>query len=279
MFESIINYWKNWRLIRSEQHELRAIPKLPFDASRLRRITASEIRSIFTSTVFDQEWNQIADILSRHCDIADGQTGAVNPGDRRAIYYLIRGLHPLNLLEIGTHVGASTIHIAAAIAREKQNTQKIPTLMSVDIQDVNDAPEAPWRRFQLHRPPAGMLQDAGYSDFVRFITQKSPDFLRQHLQKYDFIFLDGSHAAAVVYQEIPLALASLEENGVILLHDFYPHNKPLWSSNRGIIPGPWIAFQRLLKEGAPLSVIPLGALPWPTKLGTNVTSLAILTRQ
>ena len=31
-------------------------------------------------------------------------------------------------------------------------------------------------------------------------------------------------------------------------------------------------------EGAGLAVLPLGALPWPTKLHSNVTSLALLLR-
>jgi predicted O-methyltransferase YrrM len=118
------------------------------------------------------------------------------------------------------------------------------------------------------------------ADFVRFIAQKSLDFLpKEPVQNYDLIFLDGSHAASVVYQEIPLALRLLAGNGVILLHDFYPRNKPLWSLNRRIIPGPWIATERLRAEGARIRVIPLGALPWPSKLGSNVTSLAVLTKE
>jgi predicted O-methyltransferase YrrM len=53
--------------------------------------------------------------LERLAPIAppDG-TGGVNPGDRRAIYALIRKLEPRRVLEVGTHVAASTASIALA---------------------------------------------------------------------------------------------------------------------------------------------------------------------
>ena len=83
--------------------------------------------------------------------------------------------------------------------------------------------------------------------------------------KFDFIFLDGDHSALTVYQEIPLALKLLNSNGIILLHDYYPGGKPLWS-NSPVISGPYLATERLIKEGADLIVLPLGNLPWATKL-------------
>ena len=32
-----------------------------------------------------------------------------------------------------------------------------------------------------------------------------------------------------VYREVPLALGLLKPGGIILLHDFYPGARPLWS--------------------------------------------------
>jgi predicted O-methyltransferase YrrM len=280
MLERIRIYRQNRQYIHLEKRELKTISQLACDSRSLRRVTASEIQAIFKSPSIEQEWTEISDTLNGLCNITDGATGAVNPGDRRALYYLIRGFHARNVLEIGTHVGASTLHIAAAMARERQDKQEILSLVSVDIEDVNDESQGPWRRFGLDHSPIAMLHNTGCADFVRFIAQKSLDFLpKDPVQNYDLIFLDGSHAASVVYQEIPLALRSLAENGVILLHDFFPQNKPLWSLNRGVIPGPWIATQRLRAEGARILVIPLGALPWPSKLGSNVTSLALLTKE
>jgi predicted O-methyltransferase YrrM len=277
MFERIRIYRENRRYIDYEKRELKKIPRLNCNTHSLRHVKAAELETILTNPKFDQEWNEIAGNLDKHCNLPDGTTSAVNPGDRRALYYLIRGFHPRSVLEIGTHVGASTVHIAAALAREN-SAQTTSCLTSVDIENVNDPLHAPWRRLGLENSPAQMIQNTGCASLVTFITMMGLDFLRQPPHNFDFIFLDGSHAASVVYQEIPVALMALSQNGVILLHDYYPNNKPLWSSNRRIIPGPWIAIQRLRSEGIPITVQPLGRLPWPTKLGSNVTSLAVLTK-
>jgi len=78
-----------------------------------------------------------------------------------------------------------------------------------------------------------------------------------------------------VYREIPVALRLLNPGGVILLHDYFPDVKPLWS-NGVVIRGPFAATERLKAEGARIEVLPLSELPWPTKLGSSVTSLALL---
>lgn len=277
MLKRIRVYRENYRYIKYEKGELAKIPQLPCDSSRLQTFTGSEVGGIFKDPRIELEWNQIAGLLNQHCNIADETTSAVNPGDRRALYYLARALRPHRVLEIGTHVGASTIHIAAAMAGEKYELPEKPELISVDLEDVN-GPQGPWRRLNLDRSPADRIRDFGCGQIVRFINQKSLDFLKQSSETYDLIFLDGSHAASVVYQEIPLALNALSKGGIILLHDFFPNNKPLWTLNRSIVPGPWLAVQRLRSEGVPIKVHPLGELPWYTKLGSNVTSLAVLSK-
>jgi hypothetical protein len=44
------------------------------------------------------------------------------------------------------------------------------------------------------------------------------------------------------------------------------------------IAGPFLAIQRFIDEGIGLNIIPFGELPWSTKFGSNLTSLAILTK-
>ena len=87
--------------------------------------------------------------------------------------------------------------------------------------------------------------------------------------------LDGDHAPSAVYQELPAALRVLQSDGVILLHDYFPALKPLWSDG-AVIRGPWLAIERLRSEGAKIKAIPLGELPWHTKLGSRRTSLALV---
>ena len=46
-----------------------------------------------------------------------------------------------------------------------------------------------------------------------------------------------------------------------------------------IIFGPFQALSRIGRENAAIKVCPLGALPWPTKQGSHLTSLALVARQ
>ena len=202
----------------------------------------------------------------------------MNPGDRRAIYYLISHFKPRSVLEIGTHIGASTIHVAAALHKlqESENNGQV-SLVSVDVTNVNDAVLKPWLNYGTKYSPIEMINEMGYGRFVNFVTSASLDHLTACQQKYDLIFLDGDHGAKTVYREIPAALKVLKEGGVILLHDYFPELKPLWS-NGAVIPGPFLATERLKAEGANLEVLPLGELPWPTKLQSSITSLALLVK-
>jgi predicted O-methyltransferase YrrM len=275
MFERVRAYRENRRSIIREKNDLAKVPRLSCNASRLRSVRASEISDLFHDPFIRQDWDRSTAGLDRICNVPDGSTGAVNPGDRRAIYYLIRGFKPRTVLEVGTDAGVSTVHIAAAMTCGPPE-EKGAALVSVDIQNVNDSSNGPWKQYHLDRSPAQRIQDMGCDGLVTFVTQNSLSFLESPPHPFDFIFLDGSHAASIVYQEVPRALNALKENGLILLHDFFPRNQPLWSANRQIIPGPWMAVQRLLAEGATFHAHPLGSLPWPTKLGSNVTSLALL---
>jgi len=65
---------------------------------------------------------------------------------------------------------------------------------------------------------------------------------------------------------------------VILLHDYYPGARPLFPDGN-IISGPYRALERIIRENPSIEVRPLGALPWETKLGSHMTSLALVTRR
>jgi predicted O-methyltransferase YrrM len=260
---------KNFIFGDEETNGLNKLPKATLDETNLRKLSRSEVDLIMRATL--PEWASVSAELARIHPIRDMKTGGVNPGDRRAVYHFMRSFRPASVLEIGTHVGASTLHIAAGL---KQNGAG--TLTTVDIKDVN-APDGYWKHFQLVRSPADAISEIGMTSRVKFKTMLSVTTLAEP-SSYDFIFLDGDHAAATVYEELPLALRILRPNGVILLHDYFPDAKPLWNNNQ-VVPGPFLACSRMKREGAAFNIIPLGPLPWPTKLGSNVTSLAIVARQ
>jgi predicted O-methyltransferase YrrM len=249
-----------YRLNRA--HQARALERLKTatcDAANLRH----EVPDL--ASVAAEEWERVQAVTAQ-LGLGD-LLGAVNHGDRCAIYQLARALRARDILEVGTHLGASTAMLGLA---QKQNGGG--NFVTVDIADVN-GPGGAWRQNGCPFPPREVARALGID--VRFIVSPSIWYLGNTKARFDLIFLDGGHEAATVYTEIPLALALLKPGGLILLHDVYPDEQPLWDDGF-VVPGPWMALERFKAEDAPIRVVPLGALPWPTKKGSNVTSLAYL---
>jgi predicted O-methyltransferase YrrM len=227
--------------------------------------------SIWNDQAIQNDWNNDYALITTILSPEDLDRG-VNPGDRRALYYLTKAFKPKSFLEVGTHIGASTLFIARAL---KSNGQGRVT--TVDIYDVNDPVKALWKQCGASACPRDMLARAQCDDLVSFSAIGALPHLEQTSEKYDFIFLDGDHSAPSVYNEIAAALNVLSPGGVILLHDVFPNGKPLYPDNN-IIHGPWQAAARIQKEVPGLKILPLGDLPWPTKQGVNTTSLALAVR-
>jgi predicted O-methyltransferase YrrM len=244
-----------------------------FDASALRASSHAPLSAGLRDDRLEPQWRTVEKQIARFA-IPDG-TGGMNLGDRRAVYHLVSALQPASVLEIGTHIGASTVHVAAALRDHGRQGQR--RLVSVDIRDVNDPAAQPWRAYGAAHSPAEMVRALG-CDFVEFVARDSLAYLAARAERFDLIFLDGDHSARAVYREVPAALQRLAPGGVVLLHDYFPGMRPLWSDG-AVIAGPWLAIERLRREGLPVIVEPLGELPWPTKQGSSTTSLALLLRR
>jgi len=201
----------------------------------------------------------------------------MNPGDRRALYYLVRHLRPGRVLEVGTLAGASTVHLAVGLADAWPNSAA-SGLLTVDIADVNDPERGAWRRLGLAQSPRQAMERLGLGGMVEFRVARSLDLLAQPGEPFDLVLLDGDHRLETVMAEIPASLGRLRPGGLLLLHDYFPQLRPLWPRGR-VIDGPARAVRRLQRAGWPIKVRPLGELPWPTKEGSRRTSLALLGRE
>jgi predicted O-methyltransferase YrrM len=242
---------------RKDSAKLAAVPSAALDSVNLRR-------QLPDFAAFGEEWPAVEAVMSS-VGLVDPQ-GGVNRGDRRLIYQLARAMAAKSVLEVGTHVGASTLMLA--IAMQKNGG----ALTTVDIADVN-APNAYWKPYGCRQNPRDTLAMAGVS--ATFHQMDSVQWLNRDSATYDLIFLDGLHEGQQLYRELPPALKRLNRNGLILLHDVFPDLRPLWPDGN-VIAGPWLAVARYEQERAPIKVQPLGALPWPTKQGSRVTSLAVV---
>lgn len=127
---------------------LRRQDTLGLDGARLLPRSRIDVGAIMNDRVineaFAEDHASIASLYGGH-EIH----GGVNPGDRRAVYHLIAHFKPKRVLEIGTHVGASTLHMANAIRRFVGRGR----LTTVDISDVN-GPQGAWKSLGLPFPPA-----------------------------------------------------------------------------------------------------------------------------
>ena len=262
------------RRIRAESRQLREIPHSPVQLESLRPVTPPDLAAILVSPATHAEWSQTESYLNDVCQIGDRKNFGVNPGDRRALWYLVKGFGARSVLEIGTHVGASTFYLAAAL--KTLNGEGAPRLVTVDIGDVNDAVSGDWKKCGLANSPRDRIREIGCESLVTFVKNSSLQYLANCKDRFDLVFLDGENTAANVYQEVSLASTVLK-NGLVLLHDYFPRNRPLWPTNFPRV-GPYLALSRVRKENPQLKVLPLGELPWPTKLGTSKTTLALVTR-
>lgn len=199
----------------------------------------------------------------------------MSPGERRALFHLVRALKPRRVLEVGTNVGCSTAAIASALA-SIGGAEEVH-LVTVDTVDVNDSIIRPWLSWGTPISPAELLSALGTRDLVSFVTGNSLEYLADSPANFDLVFLDGDHAAAHVYRELPLAFKRLAPGGLIVLHDYCVDYQPYCPSDV-VIQGPWLACRRLRAEGCPIEVLPLQQLPWHTRSGHHGTSIALIGR-
>jgi predicted O-methyltransferase YrrM len=256
-----------------DRRRLGAVPACSFDASNLSPASAfPSPMPFFSDPATGELWHAVhEEICGVFAD--DHIMGGINPGDRRALFYLVRALKPRRVLEVGTHIGASTLYIARALKYVAHDAM----VTTVDILNVND-PQGPWKQLGLPHSPAECADRLGCLDSIVFKASPALAFMADTSEKFDLIFLDGDHSANAVYREVSAALSLLNEGGVILLHDYYPGARPLFPDGN-IISGPCRAMQRVSRENKSIEVRPLGALPWETKQGSHMTSLALVIKK
>ena len=256
-----------------DRKRLHRLPRGRFDTSGLRTIGSFDLCRYYSDPENTAAWEIDHAAISRLYRDTEIYYG-VNPGDRRAIYSLIMALKPRSVLEVGTHIGASTIHIAAALKRLGERGH----LTTIDIEDVNHSQHGPWTKAGMRNSPSDAAKELGLQDQIEFRTGPCQDFMDATDRRFDLIFLDGAHASTNVYEELGKALPLLNKDGVILLHDYYPDGKALFPDGQTLA-GPFLAMARVRSENPNIDVLPLGALPWRTKQGSNLTTLALVAKK
>src|SRR3954453_22373109 len=102
-------------IVARERWQLMQVPVRRFTAEPLRQMSRAQLEAAFQDEVISAAWWQDLTRISAAMPYEDIY-GGVCPGERRAIYHLIAFFKPVHVLEIGTHIGASTLVIAKSLA-------------------------------------------------------------------------------------------------------------------------------------------------------------------
>ena len=92
---------------------LNVLPPQDVDISPLIELSSISLPELFGDDLTD-EWEVTAKAVGE-VFAHENKAGAIPVGDRRVIWTLIRRFKPLSVLEIGTSIGGSTLHMAMAL--------------------------------------------------------------------------------------------------------------------------------------------------------------------
>lgn len=204
----------------------------------------------------------------------DNRRHSVGAVDCFALFALTKGAKATKALEIGTHLGFSTLHIAAALS-----ANGVPArLTTVDMLDVNDERQAAYKTYGATMSARERLRLLGFDERVEFVVSASDVFLKRTSERYDLIFVDGDHSEAGAYFDILQSLMRLNDNGIVVLHDMNDPDDPTPGLAPGLYGVHW-AIHRLRAYIPDLDVIRLRSVTPPGMGGPMATSLAVLTRR
>jgi hypothetical protein len=139
-----------------EERRLARLSTESCNVDKLLKTTPTDIVAALGSAEAAAEWEQTAREIQAF-ELPDS-TGGVNKGDQRALYYMLRHFRPATILEIGTHIGSSTLTMALAARRLRQlNPPTATTICTVDLRDVNDPVQQPWKQYASKTAPREMI--------------------------------------------------------------------------------------------------------------------------
>jgi predicted O-methyltransferase YrrM len=174
-------------------------------------------------------------------------TGGMTGWPGQFIWSAVRTLKPLDGLEIGTRNGMSAAICTGAM--EMNGRGSLTTLDVVDVLNYEARPAAPDCVFTMN--PREIQKSLGISmSRCSFWKARSTEYMEQALMVgkiYDYILIDGSHKEEEVYDEIELAAHLLSRNGIVILDDVYPDDKPR-GTHKKTIKGPWRALERAVQD-------------------------------
>jgi predicted O-methyltransferase YrrM len=236
-----------------------------------RAPTDADVRSWLTAPAVIAAYETLQARMRECAD--DHRRHSMEDNECFALFALTSAVAATRALEIGTHLGFSTLSIAAGMTRNGLH----PKLTSVDMIDVNDETRGHFRAYGASMSARQRLRALSLEDRVEFVVNSSNAFLKRTPDTYDLIFVDGEHSEAGAYFDILQSLLRLSERGIIVLHDYNDPDNPTPGAKLGQYGVHW-AIERLKAYIPDIGVIRLRSIPSLDSRTPVPTSLAIVTR-
>ena len=247
-----------------------------------RAVSNDDLQSWLSAPASSAAFEALARRLKAHSE--DERPKSVSEADGFALFALTKAIGATTALEIGTHLGYSTLYIAAALSSPPLSGPRLSggvalaKLNTVDIVDVNDEVAAHYKTFGASISARQRLRALGLADRVEFVIGPSEPFLKRSPDTYDLIFVDGNHSEAGAYFDIISSLPRLSERGIIVLHDFNNPDDPTPGIAAGEYGVHW-ALHRLRSYIPDCHAIQLRTITLPGATSPVPTSLAVITRR
>jgi predicted O-methyltransferase YrrM len=119
---------------------------------------------------------------------------------------------PKTVIEIGSYEGRASLWMLENLLKNKESV-----LHCVDVFAEKDGADSYWRRFKSN------IEGASGSKKVSVHSLTSFEFLIEFISKgrrADFIYVDGSHRAADVLEDLVLSFRSLKPGGILICDDY-----------------------------------------------------------
>ena len=134
-----------------------------------------------------------------------------------------KNLNNFSYLEIGSWEGNSALYILKNFKTKK--------VVCVDIWDLYDD-EYKKEHFERFKNFNSNLRE--FDQKFSFYKKTSDNFFENNKEKFDLIYIDGSHEAPQVYNDLYNSWACLNSNGIIICDDYFYGN--LYSNENKNVP-------------------------------------------
>ena len=189
------------------EEDLRVIRQAYRDDNRYARFVSPQANDVLEIMIDDEYFPGVSDPIALY-----------------ALTLLIDIVRPKRVLQLGTHMGFSSIVIADMLAQQVQDGR----LVTVDPAGNYHAIAKEW------------TEKAGVRERITFLDGYSTDsaIVReiQELGPFDLIYLDSSHMYAATLEELHLIFGEqswLVNHGVLVLHDAAVYAQRFDSTNQG----------------------------------------------